>query len=176
METQQQLRHDLWKLREMADTVERLYFENDGEVDENTEDWESFIAQDAEVSLRALVDFVGECNDAITATGREIERLKERSDKFGRRVRWAKERIVEVMAMLGKRKTDVGNVEVTVVKGSQRVVEEPGADVWMLPEDCRRVVPEQAKPDKKAIASRLKKGERLPGYELERGPERLVLK
>lgn len=172
----EQLRHELWQLREMADTVERLYFENDGEIDDSTEDFESFLAEDANACLQALVDFVGECNDAIEATKREIERLKERSDKFGRRVRWAKERIVEVMTLLGKRKADVGNVEVTVAKGSQRVVEEPGADPWMLPEDCRRVIPETAKPDKKAIAARLKKGERLPGYELERGPERLVMK
>jgi hypothetical protein len=160
----------------MADTVERLYFENEGEVDDNVEDFESFLAQDADAALLALIDFIGECNDAIESTKREIDRLKERADKFGRRLRWAKDKVVEVMVLLGRRKADVGTVEVTVAKGSQSVVEEEGADVWMLPEDCRRVVPETAKPDKKAIAARLKKGERLPGYALERGPERLILK
>ena len=108
----------------------------------------------------------------IAALDLEIERLTERKRLIGNRQKEIKNYLRENMEATGITKISCPLFTITCAQGRESVVvdSEDG-----IPDDLMSVKTE-IKPDKNAIAARLKAGEQIPGCRLERGQSSIRIK
>lgn len=115
----------------------------------------------------AVGGFIANLKRQQSMIGQEVQRLKTRSERFGRVQEHVEKYVMDAMA-IGSNKKLVGDKwTITRVEGVPRVVV---TDQHLLPESAWREPPPREKVlDLAGLRERLKAGEFVPGAELGRG-------
>jgi len=146
-----------------------------GEVTDEAEQLERFVAQSTDETLEALGAWLAELDGQVELIKVQAERLAAAKDTAKARQAWAKDRIRDVLNARGERKRVAGTFTFSLRKGAQRAVMfgefDPDA---VAPEFVRRS--ESVSPDKKAILAALKNGDAVAGFELERSADSVGVK
>lgn len=104
--------------------------------------------------------------------GAEIERLSAWRKSCDGKATWMKQYLLNAMQAAQRSELETPHYRLRIQKNPPAAIETISG---MTPARYLVVIPETSRPDKKAIADDLKKGEAIPGWEL-RQTERLVLK
>lgn len=119
-----------------------------------------------------LLELQAELVDLLNALDLEIDRLTERKRLISNRQKQIKDYLRENMEATGITKISCPLFTITCAQGRESVIvdNEEG-----IPDELMSVKTE-IKPDKNAIAARLKAGEQVPGCRLERGQSSIRIK
>lgn len=180
-ETQAEIGRTIHRLYEMSAEAELLFEMTGGEVTAESEKLQSWLDEDADGCLLALVQFQRELSGRMQAMKAELTRLQGAMERTESKADWTKRQIVFVLSQLGVKSREVGTFSLSILppKASVEIDENHPPDLDMLeledPSLVRRKEPELA-PDKKAILAALESGRTVPGFYRKLGAEGLKVR
>lgn len=149
-------------LFEMSQTAKQLYeLLESGDIDEQ-------ILLDTMESIGAsakLEDYVYVCKSfeaEIAMYDAEIKRLTENKRLLQNRIEYMKAKMIEFMQATGQKTANAGTFKLTMRENKSCEVE----NIDMIPLEYMREIPAKFEPDKKAMLTALKNGEKISGASL----------
>lgn len=169
-------RSQVWTLRELYAQIDQAYEDTHGEETPDIAALEAFAEEESKDVLELLADAYEQAKDFEAGRARRKEKIDSQLAASARFREWCKVSIREVMLLRDETRVVVGDHDLRCQSGRQRVELDPACSAADLPDDCVIVVPEQRKPNKKAIGDALKAGREIKGARIVRGPEVVVVK
>lgn len=154
-------------------TLAMMYDEQEGEETDATERLQRFIRHSSDDTFEAIAAWLVELDGTIALAKVQAERLREVAARAKSQQAWAKDRVRELLAARGVRSHAVGTWRFGLRRGAQRAELLGGAEDITMPHRFQRTKVEH---DKHEILTALKAGDFVPGYELVRGPDGVVVK
>jgi len=129
---------------------------------------------DGETSISdVMTDLIRMGEDARAmqnATKEQLERLKERGERFGRRLEFTRSLMLAILSSANLRKLELPEATVYLRNNPQQIIGEP--DAAKLPDDLCKI---ERKPDKAKIKEALKAGQSLDGLFLSNSQPSIVV-
>ena len=166
----------LWILRGLYDEIDQAYEDTAGEETPDIAALEAFAAEQETDIVEMLAQSFKDSGDRVTALEQRREAIDAKIDAANKHREWCKTALREVMHHRGERRVTIGEHDIAVQKGRERLEMDADVSTECLPDDCIRRVPAKEEPDKRAISARIKEGRQVPGCRLVRGPEVVVVK
>ena len=149
-------------LFEMSNTAKQLYelLEN-GDIDEQIllDTMESI---GASAKLEDYVHVTKSFEAEIAMYDAEIKRLTENKRLLQNRIEYMKSKMIEFMQATGQKTANAGTFKLTMRENKSCEVE----NIDLIPMEYMREIPAKLEPDKKAMLTALKNGEKISGASL----------
>ena len=144
-----------------------------GALLDDEEAWIASLESETNVGelLTTIVRRIEDTKALVIGTKDRFEELKERKDRFERRVDALRELAFKVMETAEVAKLELPEATLSLRAGTQQLVGE--ADPENLPPEFKRVT---VAVDRTAIKDALKKGQTVPGFELSNSPPSLTIR
>lgn len=151
-------------LFEMSSTAKQLYeLLESGDIDEQIllDTMESI---GASAKLEDYVHVTKSFEAEIAMYDAEIKRLTENKRILQNRIEYMKSKMIEFMQATGQKTANAGTFKLTMRENKSCEVE----NIDLIPIEYMREIPAKLEPDKKAMLTALKNGEKISGATLKR--------
>lgn len=137
------------------------------------DDWSLALASETDLDemLTKLVRMIDDARALSEGTEGRLKELKERQDRFDRRIEAYRALILKLMTAANVRKLEMPEATLSIRPAQLRVIGEPDAEA--LPDDLVKI---ERRPDKAAIKNELLAGYPVPGCHLSNGGETLTIR